>query len=358
MRTVDLSYSTRNHLHNCSMKNLFYYLLFHSPSLRKLMTFMYKHSSTAVLFRTMRAVNVDKSFATAEAPSTTSEEKILWTEKTGWGRRISIASCVHIMRGNKNFAGQRVAVLAHWNTQGIIHPYVLYYAAHLKSLGFMVVLASGGPLAAGMTNAPELDAVVFRDCPGYDFTSWKAAFEAFPSLCQARELFITNDSIFAPVGSFAPIFNAMKDVSCDVWGLVECAFRPPYLQSYGIMFRERALRSAALAEFFDRVPLSGERSVALNCEHRLGTWLHQNGLSIGAWLPSQALPWPWFNPLHRTWRQMIEMGLPLLKRDLLTSDPDFYQKKKWRRVLARYGYPISLVTEYINGIFSADAVKK
>lgn len=339
------------------MKNLFYYLLLHSPSLRKLMSFIYKHSSTSMLFHTIRAVNVDKSFAAADAPPSISEESPLWTEETGWGKRISIASYVHIIRGNKNFAGQRVAVLAHWNTQGIIAPYVLYYAAHLKSLGFFVVLASGGPLAAGMTNAPELDAIVFRDCPGYDFTSWKAAFEAFSSLYQARELFLTNDSIFAPVGSFAPIFNAMENVRCDVWGLVECAFHPSYLQSYGLLFRERALRSPALAEFFDRVPLSGERAIALNCEHRLGIWLNRNGLSIGAWLPSQALPWPWFNPLHRTWRQMIEMGLPLFKRDLLTHNPDFYQKKMWRRVLAQHGYPLSLITEYIDGSLSAEAVK-
>lgn len=332
------------------MPNLFRLLLHRSPSLRKAMTAVYQHSRSTALFGPSRCVNVDDSFVRAMTAPSTPEREALWTKATGWGEPCSLAGAAHVMPGGqKNFSHQRVALMAHWDREGLIAPYVRHYAEKLRELGFMAVLTSGAPLSAS-TLTKDLSpfaAVVWRECPGYDFTSWKAALEILPSLYAAEELFITNDSIFAPVGDFQPIFEGMRPVACDVWGLVETQVVVPHLQSYGLLFRRKALQHPALSEFFARIPLSGDRTLALKHEQRLAVWLHRQGLSIGAWLPARSLPWPWFNPLHRTWRQMLELGLPLMKRDMFLHRAGTNFPRGWQREAERQGYPSSLINDYL-----------
>ena len=86
----------------------------------------------------------------------------------------------------------------------------------MRELGYLTVFSTGSELAAP-PDSPWVSAVVARHCPGYDFTSWKAAFTCFPSLYRAREVVLTNDSVFAPFGSFGPVHEAMAAVpSADV----------------------------------------------------------------------------------------------------------------------------------------------
>lgn len=335
------------------MPNLFQILLHRSPSLRKVIVGIYKHSRSTVLFGPSRCVNVDESFAQALAVAPSADREALWTMASGWREPCSIADSVHVLSGRENnFFGQRVALLAHWDSNSCVAPYVWYYAEKLAALGFTVVLASGVPLSASSLpgGTSPFAAIVWRDCPGYDFTSWKAGLEAFPSLYEAEELFITNDSIFAPIGDFQPIFDGMRPVPCDVWGLVETQVTIPHLQSYGVLFRRKALQHPALAEFFARIPASNDRILALKHEQRLAVWLYQHGLSIGAWLPARSLPWPWFNPLHRTWRQMLALGLPLMKRDMFLHRTGTSFPQGWQHEAERQGYPPDLISDYLSCI--------
>lgn len=333
------------------MPNPFRTLLLRSPSLRKAMSGIYRHSRTTLLFGPARCVNVDDSFVAALTQPDSADRQALWTKAAGWDAPCPLAGAVKVLPGSmKNFAGKRVALLAHWDRDGFVDLYVWHYAEKLTAMGFAVVLATGAPLSTASLpsgGASPFAAVVRRDCPGYDFTSWKAALEAIPSLYAAEELFLTNDSIFAPVGDFEPIFKSMRPVACDAWGLVESHSAFPYLQSYGLVLRRNALRHAALAEFFARIPPSGERILALNHEQRFAIWLYRHGLSLGAWLPARSLPWPWFNPLHRAWRQLLDFGLPFIKRDMFLRRSGTTFPQGWQRETESRGYPSDLIANYL-----------
>ena len=71
--------------------------------------------------------------------------------------------------------GRKAAVVAHWDPDGLIDPYVEHYLKHLRELGYLTVLATGSE-PVQPPESPWLSALVLRHCPGYDFTSWKAAF--------------------------------------------------------------------------------------------------------------------------------------------------------------------------------------
>lgn len=327
------------------MNPFFKKVLHSSPFLRHTITGLYKHTNMMLFFGKERCAMLDaeRFIPDFDAP--------LWSEQERWGPPCSILPHVRVLwKRDGNFSGARVALLAHWDKDNILDPYVRHYATHLRGLGFEPVLTSAGPLEIDDADRNLFSAVVYRQCPGYDFTSWKAAFEAFPDLSEAHEIFLANDSVFAPIGDFRPIFQSMAAVPCDFWGTVETHAMFPHLQSYALLLRKNAVSHPALADFFRHVPAAGERRFALGHELRFRIWLTAHGLSAGAWLPASALPWPWFNPLHRTWKQMVAFGLPIMKRDMFLGRPHVRFPYGWERIARRHGYPVELINNYLRRV--------
>lgn len=293
-------------------------------------------------------------------------------------RSCSLEGQWKILKGKDlSFAGREVVVLAHWDPQNVVDPYVACLARHFQSLGRAVVLASsdepvnlnlrGTESGDGEGKAPAdpaenatgatcggafsgdhgsartacdvadaFDAIVCRTCSGYDFTSWKAALLALPSLFEAGELTLCNDSVFAPVGSYAPVYGEMAGVSCDFWGLTSCFERIPHLSSYHLVFREKALRHPAFRAFMQAVPTDSSYEAACACEHRLGLWLELNGLTPGCFRP-----FPVNAPIY-LWASLPALGVPILKRRKVEHS----HCPGWRELLAEYGYPVELADNY------------
>lgn len=245
-----------------------------------------------------------------------------------------------------DFRGARVALLAYWSPEGAVAPYVLAYLRQLKELGYRTVFCAGIEPGPQQTLARICDAVVWRECPGYDFTSWKAALEAFPSLFDAEELLLTNDSVFGPLCPLAPLHQGMAHVACDFWGLLESHEALPHLQSYYLVFRKKALRHPAFAAFWDAVESNADkRQIIQRCEIPLALWLALHGLVPGVCIPAASLPQTNANPAHYFWRQLItRYGFPFLKRDLLRAARNHPHLHGWQNVLQAAGYDPRLVT--------------
>ncbi|MDR2457215.1 MAG: hypothetical protein LBD41_01870, partial [Clostridiales Family XIII bacterium] len=75
----------------------------------------------------------------------------------------------------QNYGGQKVALIAHWDPQNIIDPYVFYYAQNLKKFGYTIILCSANEVQDIDKTNNCFDAVIYRKNSGYDFSSWKAA---------------------------------------------------------------------------------------------------------------------------------------------------------------------------------------
>ncbi|MEG2140392.1 MAG: rhamnan synthesis F family protein [Bilophila sp.] len=247
-----------------------------------------------------------------------------------------------------DFAMSRTAVFAHWSEQGTVAPYVLVFLRALKAAGWRLVLTCGREPVVTPVLTRLCDAIVCRDCAGYDFTSWKAALEVCPSLFAASELLFTNDSIFAPIGDLSPIHRAMRAVPCDFWGLVASRERLPHLQSYYLVFRAATLKHPAFAAFWNAVDRTADRLEAvLRYEVILSPWLALHGLTPGAYVPFQALPDTNINPAHYFWKELLSRyGVPVLKRDLLRDYRDTPFLSGWETLLERQGYNPALVQQF------------
>lgn len=248
----------------------------------------------------------------------------------------------------RDFTNSEVALLAHWDPENIVDPYVLYMARHLKQLGKKVILCSAAPLAALPQETDIFDAIVCRTCAGYDFTSWKAAFEAFPSLYEAAEVTLCNDSVFAPIGSYAPVYQTMASIPCDFWGMTLSHEIMPHMQGFHLVLRKKALQHQAFKHFIAAVAIDN-RDMAVGYEVSFSLWLELHGLTAGCYRPYKQHTKLAANPTVR-WEKCLQDGIPLLKRELFKANGCISALPAWQGEVEKYHYPAHLISDYFHRI--------
>lgn len=295
-----------------------------------------QHADDPLFFRSPGARTADRVVAAARQSQADMPEVF---------PQAPLGDAVRILSGNDDFANSRTAIVAQWAEDGVIAPYLVHYLHKLREAGMRVILACGVVPYADSGWFSLCDAVIARTCSGYDFTSWRAAFEIFPSLYRCREVVCTNDSIFGPIHPLGDVHRVMDGVPCDFWGLVESREKQPHLQSYYLVFRKKTLRHPVFAAFWSTVDRSGEKfDTVLRYEVTLSLKLAAQGLRPGAFVPAAALPETNINPSHYFWRQLLSIyKAPFIKRDLLRHCAKHPHLAGWRELLDAAGYDSDLV---------------
>lgn len=251
--------------------------------------------------------------------------------------------------GERNFSREEVVLLAHWDAENIVDPYVLYMADQLGRLGKKVVLCSASPPETLPQGMDCFAAIVCRTCAGCDFTSWKAAFEAFPSLYDAGEVTLCSDGAFAPVGSYASVYRTMASIACDFWGMTLSHEVMPHMQRCHLVLRERALRHPAFRRFMASIAATDKPNAAVGYEVRFSLWLELHGLRAGCYRPYNLLRKTAVDPMHR-WKKCLRDGIPLLKRELFSAEGRIAALPAWQDEVEKYGYPARLINDYFHRI--------
>ncbi len=233
-------------------------------------------------------------------------------------------TCLH--GKEQDFSHATTVVMAHWDPEQIIDAYVEQLCLHFKSLGFKVIITSAQPLKEN----PVLerwqsfaDAIVYRTCPGYDFTSWKAALACFPSLYSCKELVLTNDSCVGPFGSFKNVYTKMDSINCDFWGLTYSTEINPHLQSFYLAIKRNVLQHSCFKDFINAVPLSSNRETAVSFELSFTLWNCLHGFKVASYSKITNAGLSHINPIFYYQDILLKFGVPLLKREKIYTKSGF-----------------------------------
>ncbi len=281
----------------------------------------------------------------------------------------NIKNFTHCLYGqDSDFSQQKTVILAHFDIQGIVDPHVKHQCMCFQELGYKVILVSGSPLAYAQNEKdnPCADACLYRNCQGYDFTSWKAALHFFPSLYNCPELILTNDSYFGPLWSLKKIHAHMQRFHCDFWGMTSSVQVLPHLQSYYLVLKAQVLQHTALKDFFSLVPLSSARRDAINLELSFTAWLSQAGFVpaaaaniLGGSIKHMAK----INPTLHGHKDILAFsnasfkGVPLFKKEALRS-PDGYATFLDYAEQHKYSYPFDYIDKFFLRIRSGLAPER
>lgn len=223
---------------------------------------------------------------------------------------------------------QDVCLFAHFDKDGKVDDYVLWYLARIKELNFSIVFISASRLtAADIERVRGLCVdLILRENAGLDFGSWAAGFARHGADVGGR-LLLANDSVYGPIGSLQRALERLTAAPTDFYGFVESAEAAPHLQSWFLLFEPWVVQDpifrGILAQPFSAMP---KRQIINKGEIALSRRLVEAGFRYQALYPlnrqSRVTRRHAINPMHVLWRELLfEEGVPFLKIELLRDDP-------------------------------------
>ena len=150
----------------------------------------------------------------------------------------------------------KLCLMAHFDPQGRIEPYVLYYVKALAEEGFDVVLISTSAVLddSDVKNALKYcRGIIVRKNIGLDFASWKTAFDFIPDVWKYDRILLANDSVFGPFTSLKEVLKKFEESSAQVCGLTDCHQIDYHLQSYFLFFKKEIFNNPTFVNFWENM---------------------------------------------------------------------------------------------------------
>ena len=203
--------------------------------------------------------------------------------------------------------------------------HVRVHIEHMLRAGIQVVLVVNTELPhAQFTVEPallqRLSGAYVRQNAGFDFAAWAHLYALCPDRTQWTRLFLVNDSIVGPMdaAAFDRIIERIRASRADFVGLTQSKSPLPHVQSFFLVFQASALRSAAVADVFQRiVSLPTKDQVIDVYETRLTQVLTRRGLHCEALFPPLTDNPYAANDTFFRWDQLLRDGFPYVKASVL-----------------------------------------
>lgn len=237
---------------------------------------------------------------------------------------------------------------------------------HLQALRghyeHIFVVVNGTVDEAGhATLASVADTVWERENIGFDVWAYRDAMVEFGAerLAEYDELTLMNYTFYGPIGSYEPMLERMAATECDFWGITDHGpavsslaaggTLKRHLQSHWITVRRGMHQSEAWRSYWGEMPPieSYEDSIGHH-EGRFTAHFESQGFRSATAFPEA--DYPVAHPIFDMATEMLDDGLPIIKRRLFFHDPLYHDERAIRagRVVERMraaGYPMRLVWE-------------
>lgn len=221
--------------------------------------------------------------------------------------------------------GDRVAIVASYGPTTAVSRSVTELIAELERIGYRTILVRASDDVRPLDwpkGATRPTVILRKPNHGYDFGSWAVGLARFPAAQRRRFVILANDSLAGP---FAPLDDLIADFEAstvDVWAATSTHQFIDHLQSYFLGFRNGVLADASLKQFFHRLPAVSEKSAIIErYELGLSRRLFAEGFTMSAAFESERVTTATENPTIAGWRELLRLGFPFVKRELLRN-PD------------------------------------
>ena len=257
-------------------------------------------------------------------------------------------------------------VYSHFDKNDIVESYVIDALKKIKDCGFRIIFVS----TSRLINEEDLiklkksaSVILNRENIGYDFGSYKSGIQfLFKNQIVPKQLLITNDSVFGPFFDLNPIIKESRN--SDVFGMTDSVESAYHLQSYFIIYNSKVLNSDHFKNFWNSIKLIDSNTPNFKKiiieEYEVGgtQFFIKNGFKVRAAFGIDKIIKKklalflsqvetskttagieidkvliGYNPTHNYWEDLIEMGFPYIKRELLTINPTNMPIENWPRII-------------------------
>lgn len=242
-------------------------------------------------------------------------------------------------------AGRDACLFVSYSPDGRLSDQARFHLRAWAEQGFAVVLILCTDRPEGYRAGEEADfcaGILVRQNEGYDFGGWATGIALLPDLSAATMLVIVNDSIYGPTRRFPEMVERLRTSPADLCGAVESMQFRPHIQSFLLRFGPALLRSRTFTQFWDGVRIGDRKFVIRTGELELARRIADAGFTTDVLytFPDQD------NPTLIRWRELIELGFPYVKAQLLRDNPCDSDLSGWRELLYAHGYDPVLIDRH------------
>lgn len=213
-----------------------------------------------------------------------------------------------------------------------------YTLARLRDEGLplLIVCASPAPGAALEALRPYAQALYWKGMGGYDFSAYRVMVEEVASRSPGARLMVLNDSVYGPFHEVGPF---LRDDRWALSGFTASASDENHLQSYAFVLQDvspatvQALRPVMMA----RLSFNRPQEVILLQELRLGRVAARH-MRVGAHWYSDRRRYQ--DPCLQAPFELIEAGMPFLKKSLIKRDWPFQRTEEVTAFLRAHQHPL------------------
>lgn len=249
---------------------------------------------------------------------------------------------------------KRLGICCFYDKYGMVGEYMkVYLQSLLPYLTDLVIAVNGRLEAEGERSLREYtDQIYMREDKGMDGGAYQDMLLNVLGMDYVRkydELLLFNDTVYAPISSWEPVFDKMEKTEADFWGLTQNENKsvPLHLQSYFVIFRSKLLQSEAFENYWRNLE-AGEldkNRVIANFEINMTYYLENRGYSWDTYSRRNDK-----NIFCNPYVFLAEEKLPVIKANVFSYWADRYTTDKERRQTELYvknhsSYNFALIEE-------------
>lgn len=231
-----------------------------------------------------------------------------------------------------------------WTCYFVYLPDGQLHAAHRFTLGrlsaepgkLLVVCATPDPALVPGELGRFADALIWKDMPGFDFSAYSIALHHIAHASAAADVMVMNDSVFGP---FSPLGELVGKAPWDLTGFTASSNVENHVQSYAFQIRQLTrsrLRSMRLV-FPKRMAFNRYEDVVLGQETQLAR-VAARTMRVGSlWFADASQT---SDPSLYKAVDLVEEGMPFLKRSLLGRLAHYNDPERVRETLLAKGHPV------------------
>lgn len=218
---------------------------------------------------------------------------------------------------------RKLAICAHFSTSPAVSLSFRTLVRQLAECGYrpLVVSATEGSQPLDWSGARHPDAIVVRKPNiGYDFGSWSVGIALSSDAAPAADVLLVNDSMVGPFASIAPLVERFERSPVDVWSLTDTYQVLHHLQSFFLGFRAGVLSEPPLHRFWTNVRQEKDKWRVINrYELALTRLAKREGFTCDSAFHSDEVTRRGLNPMISAWWVLLDAGLPMIKRQIVTQ---------------------------------------
>ena len=247
---------------------------------------------------------------------------------------------------------KRICLFAGYDSNNIIHNYVVYYLKELSTVADIYYMADNEISDEEKEKiAPYVKGAYGFNHKKYDFGSWQELIKiiGWEKFSEYDELILTNDSVFGPLYPIKELFEKIEnDTEWDMCGIDRNYGKSSwYLSSYFLVFRNKSFLSDAFKNHI--MGITTNTDMVRHAEMPFANIMHFNGgYRIKCLIPFD-------DNIFLKWDKFITEKSPFLKKKAFSLKILKEKNDNWKKIVkANSDYNLELIDSY----FTKELIEK